>query len=226
MRSKIFTSVLGALTLLCSAMPSYADNVKMPVIPNSAQKVVNFIPQGYKLLKKAEGDLNKDKLTDTAIVVEDKAGNRVLLILFAKKNKSFSLASSTQSVLCRECGGVFGDPFNDGMGDALKIEKGVLVIGHYGGSCYRWGFTDRFRFQNNNFYLIGEDILVADSALGESRTQSTNFLTGDVILEKYGPGDKLLKRKSLKVKTKKLIELSKFNIDDYSNHDYVEEMKI
>ena len=45
---------------------------------------------------------------------------------------------------------MMGDPFQ-GVG----IEKGILHITHSGGSSWRWGIIDKYRFQDGDFYLIG-----------------------------------------------------------------------
>lgn len=41
------------------------------------------------------------------------------------------------------------DPYGE-----ITIEKGILSISQNGGSSWKWGFTDKYRFQNNKFELI------------------------------------------------------------------------
>jgi len=220
MKMKLFLFFGATLLLSFFNISAYAENADIPTIPNTGQKEENFIPKNWKMLKKVQGDMNKDNLTDTALVIENNDGNRILLLLFGK-NKSFKLSvSSANTVLCRQCGGVLGDPFMD-----IKIDKGVLIIDHYGGSRDRWGFTHRFRFQNNNWYLIGEDKFSGDNLTLESKTYSINYLTGDVIIEK-SLEEKLIKRKTSKIKIKKLIKLSDFDINHLSEQDISEEIKI
>ena len=47
-------------------------------------------------------------------------------------------------------GGMMGDPYGE-----TKIEKGILIISQNGGSSWKWDVTDKYRFQNGHFELIG-----------------------------------------------------------------------
>jgi len=46
-----------------------------------------------------------------------------------------------------------GDPFED-----VRIERGSIVIDHFGGSREKWNYTHRFRFQKGGFELIGASV--------------------------------------------------------------------
>jgi len=46
--------------------------------------------------------------------------------------------------------GIMGDPFQE-----IAIKKGILIIYHSGGSSWKWNTTENYRFQNNQFELIG-----------------------------------------------------------------------
>ena len=43
-----------------------------------------------------------------------------------------------------------GDPF-----EGIEIKNGILIINHWGGSSWKWSLSDKYRFQNNQFQLIG-----------------------------------------------------------------------
>ena len=43
---------------------------KYPVLPQSGSKAEAFVPKGWHVLEKTEGDLNKDNLPDIAAVIE------------------------------------------------------------------------------------------------------------------------------------------------------------
>jgi hypothetical protein len=45
---------------------------------------------------------------------------------------------------------MMGDPFGE-----IKIENGILLISQNGGSSWKWDHTDRYRYQEGEFYLIG-----------------------------------------------------------------------
>ncbi|MGB4774396.1 MAG: hypothetical protein WBP45_04435 [Daejeonella sp.] len=119
-----------------------------------------FIPKGFDTLTTYNVDLNKDRQQDKVLVLYDKKENdkdnfdeidRKLIILFKEGNIWRKVAETDNAVLCKKCGGVFGDPF-----EGISIENNSLIIMHYGGSSWRWAYTHRFRYQNNNFYLIGQ----------------------------------------------------------------------
>jgi hypothetical protein len=87
-------------------------------------------------------------------------------------------------VLCRQCGGVFGDPF-----ESLDINRGVLVLNHYAGSNWRWGITDRFLWRNGAFQHVGKthvDTFTND--LDYQHERDHNLTTGYVIVTRKGMG--------------------------------------
>ena len=43
-----------------------------------------------------------------------------------------------------------GDPF-----ESIEIKEGVLLISQSGGSSWKWFKTDKYKFQNGTFRLIG-----------------------------------------------------------------------
>ncbi len=45
---------------------------------------------------------------------------------------------------------MMGDPF-----EGIEIKNNVLLISHFGGSSWKWTNVDKYRFQNNQFELIG-----------------------------------------------------------------------
>ena len=108
----------------------------------SQEKIEEFIPDGWKLLKKAEGDLNNDGLPDTVIVNQEilelesefesfKFAPRKLLVLFQEQDGSLKLIlESEKAILLATEGGVFGDPFEN-----ISINDNLLEIKFYGGSA-------------------------------------------------------------------------------------------
>ena len=138
-------------------------------------KEINFIPQGWRIINKAEGDLNGDNLSDIALVAEDqnnatkndldycdnneercscfdKNCPRDLLILFKQEDGSYDLSEkSDKAILLSKEGGVFGDPL-----DNISIDNGILTINFYGGSSWRWSKVYKFRYQDDGWYLIGK----------------------------------------------------------------------
>lgn len=136
-------------------------------------------PQGWSIMDTLSGDLNRDKYTDFLIVLqhdEDSLATdepRPLLILIGNDKGELVLTRRNDNVvLCRECGGVFGDPY-----DGLAIKNGYFSVQHYGGSAWRWTRIITFRYHEKekdwflhkdggvSYYLYDID---GDSTLTES----------------------------------------------------------
>lgn len=187
-------------------------------LPKTGPTVNAFVPSGYKIKKQAAGDLNKDGIPDAALVLKntkEDAANvdaedmpRLLVIIFGAKGGGYTLsASSEEAVLCKTCGGVWGDPFAD-----LKVFRGTIVIDHYAGSSDRWGFTHRWRFQDGDWYLIGLKTLNENNLRGDYETKDVNLITGDCVIEKKPPSGKAKVTRS-KVPVKPLEKLSGFQFN-------------
>lgn len=147
--------------VLASNNTNKPENIQ---INSSGNSLNDFIPKDWKLISKVQGDLNKDKLKDIAAVIEytgeyNDSDNeewtgqpRILFIIFKKNDGTYKLSVQTATLIMRsDEGGVFGDPFA-----GLEYSRGSIVVSFYGGSAWRWGFTYRFRFQKNGWYLIGK----------------------------------------------------------------------
>jgi len=114
------------------------------------------IPDNYSVVDSVSGDLDKDSIAELVVVYNMVTENEIdgvqreLIIYKLKNNNWTEWKKSDQAVYGSKDGGIMGDPFAE-----LKIEKGILQISHYGGSSWKWGFTDKYRYQNGEFYLIG-----------------------------------------------------------------------
>lgn len=115
-----------------------------------------FIPEGYKIKDTAFGDLNDDGKMDVLMILvsvkEEDASyvdtsfelQRPLMILTQQTDGKLMLAKRNDNVvLCKQCGGVFGDPYA-----GLLIAGSSFEISFYGGSSWRWG--DVYDFEWNN----------------------------------------------------------------------------
>jgi len=158
--------------------------------PAAGQPVVSFIPRGYYVLDegRATGDLNGDGRPDVALAlgpVAEKAAPhaeilppRRLLVLLAAPGGGYRLAvESRRVVLGKNDGGMMGDPFQ-----GLDIQKGVLSVDHAGGSARRWGTTEKFRFQQGDFYLIGRTRTQFWS-MGENCAGPQDYRAGDELVD-------------------------------------------
>ncbi|MGI9582336.1 hypothetical protein ACR1PO_14040 [Chryseobacterium sp. RRHN12] len=112
-------------------------------------------PAGSTVIETADGDLDGDKIPEKVIVYNTKdttdMGNiREIQILKKVNGKWTILEKSRNAVMESRAGGMMGDPYGE-----TKIEKGILIISQNGGSSWKWDVTDKYRFQNGHFELIG-----------------------------------------------------------------------
>lgn len=191
----------------------------------------SFIPKDYDTLAVAKGDLNKDGIEDAVLVLYhnwekkedwmqqdgDSMPQRMLVILFGTENGYKQVAQSTKAILCKTCGGIYGDPF-----EGIEIGKGLLTIYHYGGSAWRWAYTHKFRYQDGQFYLIGSthnsywDVKNCDKLNDFAGTdyEDINYLTGQFERKRISENCKLLENRKGKRPIKPLISLAKFTVID------------
>lgn len=119
----------------------------------NAQEV--SIPGKYQLLEEKTGDLNNDgvaenvRVYNTTDTTEDGI-TREIFILKKQGTKWNIWKRSVNAVLKSQQGGMMGDPFQ-----GIEIKNGLLIISVSGGSSWKWSHEDKYRFQNNEFELIG-----------------------------------------------------------------------
>lgn len=163
--------------------------------PRKGKTIDDFAIDGWKITAKASGDLNKDGLADYALEMTAKD-----TIQFISKEEHISAEDSvyyhpTNLLIL----------FNNGNGyikkrvapnavpddhdkyrcitlEAMDITRGVLNISTYSfmsmGGWTATSTTKRYRFQNGDFYKIGQDETSFHRAHGDAEAYSTNYLTG------------------------------------------------
>lgn len=149
----------GALFLtVLSSVAHGQEEIKRPPlrVPEVADTVLHLVPAGWRAEedKTRESDLNGDGKPDAAFVISngrfDATGpaestvvkHVLILALRGDDGKLPRSVVSDDAVLDADEGGAFGDPLED-----LTIEKGAVVITHYGGSRDRWGYTQQYRYR-------------------------------------------------------------------------------
>jgi len=150
-----------------------------------------YVPEGWKILKKAKGDLNKDGIEDLAIVIQGTdesnlesdeyhtidSNPRELIILFGKKKTGcYELSERSSTFIPIHDDLYMDDPFND-----MSITKGTLHLNYRiwmsAGSWSTSMYTYIWRFQDDEFKLIGANTSEYHRATGESVDISINFST-------------------------------------------------
>lgn len=171
---------------------TYLFSQDLPVINKTGKHSESFVPKGWEIIGQTKGDINKDGLEDFMLAIkdieedmnDDKEYSRLLLVLFGTKDKLLTLYVSTgKAILCKRCGGVFGDPFQ-----SLVLKDGELSIEHFGGSTERWGITDFFRWNGKDFILVKEtrssaNVNDPDNSYKEKIKTATDF--GKVLLQDF-----------------------------------------
>lgn len=146
-----------------------------------AQK--EFQPDGATVIETVDGDLDGDLIPEKVIVYNTKDtteyGNIREIQILKKVNQKWTiLEKSRNAILKSNDGGMMGDPYQ-----TTEIKDGILMITQAGGSSWKWGYTDKYRFQNGHFELIGYS-----SGSGKPEEYWTdidfNLSTGKLIFEK------------------------------------------
>ena len=174
----------------------------------------NFYCQNYShSVFEVYGDLNKDGLDDLVLVKEDNKDKRnpfLLEIKFQGKEGNFySVLNSETAVVAK---------FPDGEGgttycllESIEIKKGILIFNQ---SLIRGTFVHKFRFQNNNFELIGLSCNNAFSGYIESIDY--NLSTGKKIeIRTAYETSEIIEKKITNKKINPLPNLKNFNPLDY-----------
>ncbi len=182
----------GLWTLLVIA--SFCNGQNSPAIKTEGQSTDDFVPKHWKILQAATGDLNKDKVDDVALVIQEMDPNkieindglgidtldtnpRILIILFKDTiSNKFKLSGISRTFILNHYSPTMDDPF-----DGITISKGVLGIGFHfwysAGSWYQTSLEYKFRFQKNDIFLIGAEFHEIDRGTTEGLKRSFNFST-------------------------------------------------
>ncbi|NML59341.1 hypothetical protein [Chryseobacterium cheonjiense] len=146
-----------------------------------AQK--EFQPNGATAIETVDGDLDGDHIPEKVIIYNTKDttdfGNIREIQILKKVNQKWTiLEKSRNAILKSKDGGMMGDPYQ-----STEIKNGILMITQAGGSSWKWGYTDKYRFQNGHFELIGYS---SDSGKPEEYWIDVDFnlSTGQLIFEK------------------------------------------
>jgi hypothetical protein len=163
-----------------------------PVIKSEGTSLESFVPQGWKIIDTAYGDLNKDRRDDIAFVMEykdsvsesiscqdehdsDVSKPRILVILLRNLTADdYQLSVQNNTFIMRNGIGGFFDPLDLG---GIEIIKGILDIHFYGGGGSRFSYSYKFRYQNKNWLMIGAENIGYSTTGGDFEEVSYNFLS-------------------------------------------------
>jgi hypothetical protein len=154
-----------------------------PPLVSHAAAPEEFVPAGWRVWQIRKGDLNKDGVSDAALIMRhgDSGDTYRLVIVFGNSAGGFDLAADNSELLTVVPD---GDSVACPVSEGLKIRHGVFTVQMQKegtGGATRITFT--FRYQDNRFVLIGYDYLGSHHGW---RELSFNMLTGQVV-ETEGP---------------------------------------
>ena len=163
--------------------------------PEQGNKMEDFVPKYWSAIMKVDGDLNKDGLTDTALIVEQEnpeniivteyndtlnTNPRALLVLFKQENGTYKLTAKNDKGFIeppKENSSLL-DPLGEGD---INIKNNTLRLKfQYFFSAGSWYITNVeyvFRYQNSHFELIGVETNSFHRATGEETIVSFNLST-------------------------------------------------
>ncbi|MDM1784008.1 hypothetical protein [Acinetobacter bereziniae] len=232
MKNKIDLVLFCALTT-CSTL----------ACANNTTPYQSFIPKNWKVLSQAQGDLNGDRQTDVALIIEntdpknivtnDRLGNPQLnlnqrkLLILLKSPQGYRLAASNSTLPSEgdQESPCLADPL--GEGNPLTIKNGLVQINlHYWLSCGSWYVSNHvftFRYQNQSFQLIGYDVNDFHRTSGETNAKSINFLTGKIKKTTGGSGFENQKQTAQeswsKLKQKYALTLERIDFKNYGEYE-------
>ena len=168
--------------------------VRYPELPSAARDAAGFVPPGWAILSRRQGDLNGDRaadlvlllrMNDPANIVTVPVGEEtrpfdtnphLLLVAFAERGGGYRRAASNRGLLLRPEQPFTGDvPPNE---DTIRLERGSLIVFL---EYLRGSASFRFRWQDGAMRLIGyDDVGVSGGCMTGT---SINYLTGRVRLE-------------------------------------------
>ena len=140
-------------------------------------------PTSFEILEEIEGDLDNDGISEKVILYdtgkEIDLGTERQICIYKKNKDTWELwKKSVSAILGSEQGGMMGDPF-----DGISIERNCIVIKHFGGSRQKWNYTHRYRYQNEDFQLIGAKVF-SGAPCDYFETFDYNLSNGKIMYEK------------------------------------------
>lgn len=162
-------------------------------------------------IKKVKGDLNKDNLADLVVVTQDTINEKApykLSVFFAQPNGTFKeIVSTTKAIDAQYPEGKNGYYNGQSFYD-ISIEKGILIISN---ELTRGNFEHKFRYQNNNFELIGFSETYSDGQ-GTIGMVDFNLSTGIRVstTERYDDSDEKPTKNQKKILIRPLPKLQNF----------------
>lgn len=215
----IFSFLLSSCPPQENKSPNSKDGEPVSTVPpkeTTPKPIPPFemeFPKGQTIVNQTSGDLDNDKIDEKIVVLNtgqsgDFGKERIILIFKAQDGAWKLWHRSSGAIMSSENGGMMGDPFH-----SIKVERGALVIKHFGGSSSKWDLTHRFRHQNDDWELIG--LTSVGTYFTEFETFDYNLTSGNVIykmeeIDEKGDIKKVVENKNFTSKMDKLPSMDGF----------------
>ena len=194
--------VMSAACIASVAAPAAAQDLQIPevvypVLPAEAAAAEGFVPSGWRIDDRAEGDLDRDGSADLALVLRQQdpanviaderlasgpfdSNPRILAVALATPGGGYRLVAQNHTLIPRHTQPTLEDPF-DPEGEALEIERGALKLSLIrfanAGGWDAGGTSFTFRWRDGALRLIGFDWDNVRRNTGEMVEVSINLLT-------------------------------------------------
>jgi hypothetical protein len=146
---------IGVAFALLLPLAAVADEIDSPdAVPKELR---SFVAKASKAIWYSQADLDRDGKQDYLLVLqrdrppgsgeyELQDRQRPLLVLVRGADGALHEAARNELVvLCSNCGGVMGDPFQ-----GVEAGPGTFTVSHYGGSADRWGTSVKFNYSRKD----------------------------------------------------------------------------
>ena len=251
-RQRLFNILLClSVFILALQYPAFAQHstdteasaTPLPQLPLRSEKLQDFIPDFWIVEFLQQEDLNGDGALDTVMVVRSQndenvkhigddssplmdSNPRILIILFRDGKDWRLVKQNTTFIPETQYDGLYiQDPFNGIIYGEVRAFNGIISIrfGYFSTEFIYNTFT--FRWQNNDFYLIGYDYYSRGRGTGIVTNNSYNFLTNRQKITTETPvDDDNTNTKSVwqQLKPHKLLKLDEIMSGDI--HDYLNDI--
>ena len=192
----------ASLAMLSVEAAAYDDAIcstlrdQKPELLESSVNRLDFVPRGWKLYDKVDGDLNGDGQEDSVLIIHrnEPAGEienpddlgydrfncnpRMLLVVLSDAQEwNYRLGASDGEIIPDWEAPTYNDPYS-----SVAIDNGSVVLGlgfwANAGSWMMFNRAFRFRWNGQAMSLIGYDATMTHRASGEMKQVSVNYLTG------------------------------------------------
>ena len=208
------------LILVCLIMTIGCSKNKHSEI-NTNIKKEQFIPKDWKILDSCSTDFNKDNIIDKVFVIQENKhtisrGNeecegdsilkKEIIIRFGLGKEKYKTSLKTSKIFGKCNWGIQGtDAYSD-----ISNRKNTFGITFTTGGTLRSNLSYYFRYQDNDWFLIGYDEITYQVPYEDKYIKEINFLTGKQITYEI-IGEKKTNTKSTNIGKKHLTKLIEFD---------------